>query len=109
MRIPAPRNERLIRSSDRRNGPHVTPENALATDFGLIANCSHSKDVTSPSNDVYQSGSSKVCPERKLAVAVSSQATDDLQKIRYTRRGAGSSLYADARNWIAANDRLCPY
>ena len=76
---------------------------------GLVADCSHSKDVTSPSNDGCQSGSSKVCPERKLAVAVLSQASDDLQKFRYARRGAGYSLYADARKWIASNDRLWPY
>ena len=82
MRFPSPRNQRLIRSSDRMNGTHVTAEKAVA---------------------------SKVCPERKLAVAVLSQAADDLQKFRYARRGAGYSLYADARKWIASNDRLWPY
>jgi hypothetical protein len=109
MRIPAPRNQRLIRSSDRMNGTHAAPGNAVARDFGFIANCSHSKDVTSPSKDGCQSGSSKVCPERKLAVAVFSQAANDLQKFRYARRGAGYSLYADARKWIASNDRSWPY
>jgi hypothetical protein len=109
MRIQSPRRQRFIRSSDRMNGTHVAPENAAAKDFGLIANCSHSKDVTSPSKDGRQSGSSKVCPERKLAVAVFSQAANDLQKFRYARRGAGYSSYADARNWIASNDRSWPY
>jgi len=109
MRIPPARNQRLIRSSDRMNRTHVAPENAVAKGFGLITNCSHSKDLTSPSRDGRQSGSSKVCPERKLAVAVFSQAANDLQKFRYARRGAGYSLYADARKWIASNNRSWPY
>jgi hypothetical protein len=109
MRIPPPRNQRLTRSSDRMNRTHVAPVNAVAKDFGLVASCPHSKDVTCPSKDGRQSGSSKVCPERKLAVAVFSQAANDLQKFRYTRRGAGYSLYADARKWIASNDRSWPY
>ena len=109
MGIPAPRNQRVIRSSDRMNGPHVTSENAVAKDFGFKANRSPTKDVISPSNDGYQSGSSKICPERKLAVAVFSQAENDLQKFRYARRGAGYSLYVDARNWITSNDRKWPY
>jgi hypothetical protein len=91
------------------NGTRVVRENAVTKDFGLIPNCSQSKDVISPSKDASQSRSGKVCPERKLAVAVLSQAADDLQKFRYTRRGAGSLLYADARKWIASNDRLWPY
>ena len=91
------------------NGTQAAPENAVARDFGFIANCSHSKDVTSPSSDGYQSGSSKICPERKLAVAVFSQAENDLQKFRYARRGTGYSLYVDARNWITSNDRKWPY
>ena len=52
---------------------------------------------------------SEVCPERRLAVAIFSQAANDLQKFRYARRGAGYSLYADARKWIASNDRSWPY
>jgi len=56
-----------------------------------------------------QSGSREVCPERQLAVAVLSQAADDLRKFRYARRGSGYSLYADARNWITSNDRKWPY
>ena len=109
MRFPPPRSQRLIRSSDRMNGTHVAAENAVAKNFGLIPNCSHSKDVASSSNDGCQSGSGNVCPERKLAVAVLSQATDDLQTFRHAQRGAGYSLYADARKWIASNDRLWPY
>ena len=50
-----------------------------------------------------------VCPEGKLAVAVFSQAANDLEKFRYARRGAGYALYADARKWIASNDRSWPY
>jgi len=79
MRIPSPQSKRFIRSSDRING------------------------------DGRQSGSREVCPERKLAVAVFSQAANDLRKFRYARRGSGYSLYADARKWIASNDRLWPY
>ena len=109
MRFPPPRSQRLIRSSDRMNGTDVAGGNALAKDFGLISNCSHCKDVTSPSKDGCQSRSSNVCPERKLAVAVLSQAANDLLKFRYARRGAGYSLYTDARKWIASNDRLWPY
>jgi hypothetical protein len=82
MGIPHPRNQRLIRSPAR---------------------------MTSPLSDGCQSGSSKVCPERKLAVAVLSQAADDLQKFRNARRQASSSLYADARKWIISNDRLWPF
>jgi hypothetical protein len=89
------------------NGLYVVPENATSRNFGLIAECSAGKNVTSGSEDERQSG--EVCPERKLAVAVFSQAANDLQKFRYARRGAGYSLYADARNWIASNDRLWPY
>jgi hypothetical protein len=79
MRIQPPRNQRLVRSSDRMN------------------------------RDGPQSGSREVCPERQLAVAVLSQAADDLRKFRHARRGAGYSLYADARNWITSNDRKWPY
>ena len=109
MRLPRPRNQRLIRSSDRTNGTRVVPENAMTKDFGLIPNCSQSKDVISPAKEVSQSRSGKVCPERKLAVAVLSQAANDLQKFRYARRGPGYPLYADAHKWIASNDRLWPY
>jgi len=87
----------------------VVPENAVTKEFGLIPNCSQSKDVISPSKGISQSRSGKVCPERTLAVAVFSQAATDLQKFRHARRGPGYSLYADARKWIASNDRLWPY
>jgi len=89
------------------NGLCVISENATARKFRLLANCSRGKNVTSGSKDERQSG--EVCPERQLAVAVLSQAADDLQKFRYARSGAGYSLYADARKWIASNDRLWPY
>ena len=79
MRIQPPRNQRFINSSDRMN------------------------------RDGRQSGSREVCPERQLAVAVLSQAADDLRKFRHARRGAGYSLYADARKWITSNDRKWPY
>jgi hypothetical protein len=106
-RIPPPRGQRLIRSSDRMNGTHLALENTKAGGFGLVADYSRSKDVTSDSKDACQSG--EVCPERRLAAAVFSQAADDLQKFRSVRRRAGYSLYADARKWIASNDRLWPY
>ena len=81
--------------------------NVTTKNFRLAPDCSHGKDADCGSNDDRQSG--KVCPERKLAVAVFSQAANDLWKFRHARRGAGYSLYADARNWIASNDRLWPY
>ena len=109
MRIQPPQNQRLIRSSARMNGTYVAPENAVAKDFDPIANCAPSKDVTSAPEDDCQSASSKVCPERKLAVAVFSQAASDLREFRYARRGAGYSLYSDARKWITSNDRKWPY
>ena len=104
MRIQPPRKQRLIRSSDRMNGSNVTPANATARTFRLAADCSHGKDSDCSSKDDRQSG--KVCPERKLAVAVFSQAANDLRKFRYARRGTGYSLYADARNWITSNDQM---
>jgi len=108
MKIPSQRSQCLIKSSDLMRF-YVVSENATSRNFGLVADWSHSKDVILGSKDDRQPGSSKVCPERKLAVAVFSQAANDLQKFRYARRGAGYSLYADARNWIASNDRLWPY
>jgi hypothetical protein len=109
MKIPSQRSQHLIGSSDLMSRFYVVSENASSRDFGLIADWSHSKDVIFGLKDDRQPGSSKVCPERKLAVAVFSQAANDLQKFRYARRGAGYSLYADARKWIASNDRLWPY
>jgi hypothetical protein len=109
MKIPSQRSQRLIKSSDPMKRFHVVSENATSRNFGLVADWSHSKDVIFGSKDDRQPGSNKVCPERKLAVAVVSQAASDLQKFRYARRGAGYSLYADARRWIASNDRLWPY
>jgi len=52
---------------------------------------------------------SEVCPERRLAVAIFSQAANDLQKFRCARCEAGYSLYTDARKWITSDDRLWPY
>ena len=109
MKIPSQRSQHLIGSSDLMSRFYVVSENATSRDFGLVADWSHSKDVIFGLKDDRQPGSSKVCPERKLAVAVFSQAANDLQKFRYARRGAGYSLYADARKWIASNDRLWPY
>jgi hypothetical protein len=91
------------------NGLYVISENATARKFRLLAGCSHGKNVTSGSKDDRQPASSKVWPERQLAVAVLSQAADDLQKFRYARSSAGYSLYADARKWITSNDRKWPY
>src|SRR5512140_1943819 len=96
MKIPSQRSQRLVKSSDLMTF-YVASENATSRSFGLVADWSHSKDVIFGSKDDCQPGSSKVCPERKLAVAVFSQAANDLQKFRYARRGAGYSLYADAR------------
>jgi hypothetical protein len=109
MRIPSPQRKRFIRSSDRINRAHLALENTRARSFGFVADFPRSKDVTRGSKDDRQTGSSEICPERKLAVAVFSQATNDLRKFRYARRGSGYSLYADARKWIASNDRLWPY
>ena len=81
--------------------------NTTARNLYLAADCSHGKDADYGSKDDRQFG--KVCPERKLAVAVFSQAANDLRKFRHARRGAGYSLYADARNWITSNDRKWPY
>ena len=81
--------------------------NATARKFRLAADCSHGEDADCGSKDDRQSG--KICPERKLAVAVFFQAANDLRKFRYARRGAGYSLYADARKWITSNDRKWPY
>ena len=107
VRIQPPRNQRLIRSSDSMNGTGLASGNATARNFRLAADCSHGKDADCGSKGDRQSG--KVCPERKLAVAVFSQAANDLRKFRHARRGAGYSLYADARNWITSNDRKWPY
>jgi hypothetical protein len=79
------------------NGAHMALEKATGKNFDVVASSSKGR----------QSG--EVCPERRLAAAVFSQAADDLRKFRHARRGAGHLLYADARNWIAANDRLWPY
>jgi hypothetical protein len=91
------------------NGTSVASGYAATRNFRLAADCSHGKDADHGSKDGCQSGSSKVCPERKLAAAVFSQAANDLRKFRYARRRAGYSLYADARKWITSNDRLWPY
>ena len=107
MRIQPVRNQRLIRLSDRRNGTSVVLGSATARTFRLAADCSHGEGADNGLKDDRQSG--RVCPERKLAVAVFSRAANDLWKFRHARRGAGYSLYADARNWITSNDRKWPY
>jgi hypothetical protein len=53
--------------------------------------------------------SSEVCPERELAAAVFCQAANDLKRFRCERRQTTRSVYADAHNWIASNDRSWPY
>ena len=107
MRIQPPRNQRLVRSSDRMIGTSVVSANTTARNAYLATDCSHGKDADYGSKNDRRFG--KVCPERKLAVAVFSQAANDLWKFRHARRGAGYSLYADARNWITSNDRKWPY
>lgn len=107
MRIQPPRNKCLVRLSERMNGTRVVSVSTTARSVHLAADCLHGKDADFGSKDPRQSG--KICPERKLAVAVFSQAANDLWKFRHARRGAGYSLYADARNWITSNDRKWPY
>ena len=107
MKIPSQRSQRLIRSSDLTNGLYLVPVNATSRNFGLGSVWSQGKKVASGLKDERQSG--EVCPERKLAVAVFSQAANDLQKFRNARHEASSSLYADARKWITSNDRLWPF
>jgi len=107
MRIQPPRNKCLVRLSERMNGTRVVSVSTTARSVHLAADCLHGKDADFGSKDPRQSG--KICPERKLAVAVLSQTANDLRKFRYARRGVGYSLYADARNWIASRDRLWPY
>jgi len=53
--------------------------------------------------------SSEVCPERALAAAVLYQAADDLDKFRDEQRATARSVYVDAHNWIASNNRSWPY
>ena len=107
MKIPSQRSQCVIGSSDLMNRFYVVSENARSSNFGRVADWPHGKDADYGSKDDRQSG--KICPERKLAVAVFSQAANDLWKFRHARRGAGYSLYADARNWITSNDRKWPY
>jgi hypothetical protein len=85
----------------------VVSGNAATKGFRLAADCSHGNDTDRSATDGRQSG--KVDPEQKLAVAVFSQAADDLRKFRDARGGAGYSLYADVRKWITSNDRKWPY
>jgi hypothetical protein len=89
------------------NRPRIAPETAIARHIGRGANSSDTKVVTVELKDARRSG--QVCAEQKLAAAVLSRAADDLQQFRHARRGAARSLYADARKWIASNDRLWPY
>jgi hypothetical protein len=44
-----------------------------------------------------------------LAAAILHQAVTDLCNSRAERQQKGRSLYLDARNWIASNDRAWPY
>jgi hypothetical protein len=68
------------------NRTSVVSGNTTARNLYLAADCSHGKDADYGSKDDRQFG--KVCPERKLAVAVFSQAANDLWKFRHARRGA---------------------
>jgi hypothetical protein len=88
---------------------HLTSENAIAMDFGRIGHPAHRKDVIPSSKDGRQDELNEVCPERKLAAAVVRRAKNDMKRFRSQRRETGRSLYVDARNWIASNDRSWPY
>lgn len=109
LKIQRPRSQRHIRSSAPTNKFRADSENASALDLTLIGGSSRSKHKASSSKEGRSYGLSGVCPERKLAAAVFCQAANDLQTFRYERRETGCSLYADARNWIASNDRSWPY
>src|SRR4029077_8170108 len=107
MRVQRPRIHLPVKSSERMKATSVVSGNTTVRNAYLATDCSHGKDADYGSKDDRQFG--KVCPERKLAVAVFSQAANDLWKFRHSRRGAGYSLYADARSWITSNDRKWPY
>ena len=53
--------------------------------------------------------SSATTPERMLAIAVLSQAAEDLQTFGCARRRRQQRLYMDAYNWVASADRTWPY
>jgi hypothetical protein len=91
------------------NKSHLAPENAIAMHFDRIDHSAHRKDVISSSKDGRQDGLNEVCPERELAAAVVRRAKNDMRRFRSERREKGRSLYVDARNWIASNDRSWPY
>jgi hypothetical protein len=91
------------------NKSHLAPENAIAMNFGRIGVPAHRKDVIPSSKNGREDGLNEVCPEQKLAVAVVRQAKNDMKRFRSQRRETGRSLYVDARNWIASNDRSWPY
>ena len=88
---------------------HLAPENAIAMHFDRIGHPAHRKDVISSSKDGRQDGLNEVFPERELAAAVVRRAKNDMRRFRSQRREKGKSLYVDARNWIASNDRSWPY
>ena len=101
-RIPFRQDQRVIRAVDRMKVTALTPENSVAMDFGLMASWAHRASKTSRSSPL-----NKICPEQKLAVAIFSQAANDLQEFRYAL-GTGYLIYDDARKWIASNDRVWP-
>jgi hypothetical protein len=86
------------------NKSHLAPENAIAMHFDRIGHPAHRKDVISSSK-----GLNEICPERELAAAVVRRAKNDMRRFRSQRREKGKSLYVDACNWIASNDRSWPY
>ena len=51
----------------------------------------------------------RTCLLSRLAAGIFCQAANDLQKFRDERRYGGPQLYADAREWVASNDRAWPY
>jgi len=53
--------------------------------------------------------SSATTPERMLAIAVLSQAAEDLQNFGCARRRRQQRLFTDAYTWVASPDRTWPY
>ncbi|HEY7002318.1 MAG TPA: hypothetical protein VH330_11315 [Candidatus Udaeobacter sp.] len=52
---------------------------------------------------------SAVAPEKELALGVLKQAAHDLRRFRSASRGVRRELYADAHDWVTANDFSWPY
>ena len=71
--------------------------------------CSETKLAESLRRTCLLSRSAEHRPLTRLAAGIFCQAANDLQKFRYERRYGGPQLYADAREWVASNDRAWPY